>query len=508
MKKFLVIFLALIISTIGLALNSYAQPKPQHGGILRIITPASHATFYMVEGGPQDLSAMFPGAEALMQYTARNELTPHLAKSVDIDEKNLTITFHLRNGIKFHDGSDLDAENVAWSFNFMKEKKRLQYGDKLKSVEILDDYTVRLHLTEYNNMLIHSFGWHYPLPKKVYTTKDKDWLRSNFVGTGPFKLVEWKRDSHIKWERNKDYWQKGRPYLNGLEFRYIPDPVTASSMMQAKEADMWTGAPVKDQADLEKKGFIRRYGYCAFPAIIYPNTSDPNRPTGKQKVREAIEYGLDKAAIARALGFGYYSPMKMVAPEGDWGYDPNYPGRPYDPEKAKKLLAEAGYPNGLKLKLLVFVPWAGGNQASAEAIKAYLSEVGINIDIDIADPGRYFGSIWGTGWEDLSLGITGLDPTYLVTFQRWFSHDPATNLVSFKRSPELIVLSKESITYSKEADQIAVTKKLVRLMADEACMIPLWKAPTAYMVQPYVHSTYLDAGVIAWSIFDDWMEKH
>jgi ABC-type oligopeptide transport system substrate-binding subunit len=134
--------------------------------------------------------------------------------------------------------------------------------------------------------------------------------------------------------------------------------------------------------------------------------------------------------------------------------------------------------------------------------------VGINIDIDITDPGRYFGSIWGTGWEDLALGITGLDPTYLVTFQRWFSHDPATNLVSFKRSPELIALSKESITYSKEADQIAVTKKLVRLMADEACMIPLWKAPTAYMVQPYVHSTYLDAGVIAWSIYDDWMEKH
>jgi ABC-type transport system substrate-binding protein len=508
MKKILFVTFIVIISTLGLVLNSFGQPKPQQGGILRIIAPASHATFYMPEGGPQDITGMFPGVEALMQYTARRELTPFLAQSVDIDEKNLTITFHLRKGIKFHDGSDLNADNVAWGFNFAKEMKRLQYGDKLKSVEILDDYTVRLHLTEYNNQLIHSFGWQFQMSKKAYTTHDKDWLRSNFVGTGPFKLVEWKRDSHIKWERNKDYWQKGRPYLDAIEIRYIPDPVTASAMMQAKEADMWTGAPVKDQSDLEKKGFIRRYGYCAFPAIIYPNTSDPNRPTGKLKVREAIEYGLDKAAMAKALGFGYYTPMKMVSPEGEWGYDPDYKGRPYDPAKAKQLLAEAGYPNGLKLKLLVFVPWAGGNQAPAEAIKAYLSEVGINIDIDITDPGRYFGSIWGTGWEDLALGITGLDPTYLVTFQRWFSHDPATNLVSFKRSPELIALSKESITYSKEADQIAVTKKLVRLMADEACMIPLWKAPTAYMVQPYVHSTYLDAGVIAWSIYDDWMEKH
>ena len=507
MKKFLIVFLIVIFSTLGLISNSFSQPKPQQSGILRVVQPASHATFYMPEGGPQDITGMFPGVEALMQYTARRELTPFLAQSVDIDEKNLTITFHLRKGIKFHDGSDLNADNVAWSFNFAKEMKRLQYGDKLKSVEILDDYTVRLRLTEYNNQLIHSFGWQFQMSKKAYTTHDKDWLRSNFVGTGPFKLVEWKRDSHIKWERNKDYWQKGRPYLDGIEIRYIPDPVTTSAMMQAKEADMWTGAPVKDQADLEKKGFVRRYGYCAFPAIIYPNTTDPNRPTGKQKVREAIEYGLDKVAMSKALGFGYYTPMKMVAPEGEWGYDPNYPGRPYDPAKAKQLLAEAGYPNGLKLKLLVFVGWGGGNQA-AEAIKAYLSEVGINIEIDIADPGRYFGSIWRTGWEDLALGMTGLDPNYLVTFQRWFSHDPATNLVSFKRSPELIALSKESIAYSKEADQIAVTKKLVRLMADEACMIPLWKAPTAYMVQPYVHSTYLDAGVIAWSIYDDWKEKH
>ena len=305
MKKILLAALIVLFSISGIALNSFADKVPHHGGTLRIITPASHATFYMPEGGPQDLSAMFPGAEALMQYTARNELTPHLAKSVDIDKKNLTITFHLRKGIKFHDGSILDAENVAWGFNFAKEMKRLQYGDKLKSVEILDDYTVRLHLTEYHNMIIHSFGWQYQMSKKAYTTKDKDWLRSHFVGTGPFKLVEWKRDSHITWEKNPDYWMNDRPYLNRIEFRYIPDATTASAIMQAGDADMWTGAPVKFQAELEKKGFIRRSGYCAFPAIIYPNTADLNRPTSKKKVREAIEYAIDKEAIAKALGFGY-----------------------------------------------------------------------------------------------------------------------------------------------------------------------------------------------------------
>jgi peptide/nickel transport system substrate-binding protein len=506
MKKFLVIFLIVIFSTIGLALNSYAQPKPQHGGILKIVQASGGRTFYFPEGGPQDLTAAFPAVEALMDYTSRRELKPFLAESVDIDPKKLTITFLLRKGIKFHDGSELDAEQVFWHFNFAKEVKRLQYGDKLKSVEILGKYAVRLHLTEYNNQLIHSFGWQFMYSKKAFTTKDKDWLRANIVGTGPFKLVEWKRDSHIKWERNKDYWQKDRPYLDGLEIRFVPDPVTASAMFQAKEVDMWTQVPVRDQRDLENKGYIRRKGYAALPALIYCNTTDPNKPIGKVKVREAIEYALDKAAMAKALGFGYYTPLKMTAPDGEWGYDPNYPGRPYDPAKAKQLLAEAGYPDGLKLKLMAMNIPPGPDQA--QAMKRYLDEAGFNIDVDLADPGRFFSSVWGTGWEDMVIFFTGLDPNYLVTFQRWFSHDPATNLVSFKRSPELIAMSKESITYGKEADQMAITKKLVRQIADEDCIIPLWNAPVAYMVQPYVHCNYLDEGLIRWRTFDDWMEKH
>lgn len=123
-------------------------------------------------------------------------------------------------------------------------------------------------------------------------------------------------------------------------------------MMQTKQADAWIGAPLKDQADLEKKGFVRNSGYAGLPNVIFLNTTDPNKPTGKLKVREAIDYALDKGAMAKALGFGYAKPMKMVSPEGEWGFDPAYPGRPYNPVKAKQLLTEAGYPNGLKIKIM------------------------------------------------------------------------------------------------------------------------------------------------------------
>jgi len=137
-----------------------------------------------------------------------------------------------------------------------------------------------------------------------------------------------------------------------------------------------------------------------------------------------------------------------------------------------------------------------------------MDQAGFNVDIDVADPGRFFGSWFGpSGFEDMLLGFTGLDPNYLVTFQRWFSHDPATNITSFKRSPELLALSRESITYTKEADQKAITKKLVRMLADEADVIPIYNIPAAYMTQPYVHSSYLKEGLIRWRTFDDWIEK-
>jgi len=504
MKKTLFITLVVFVSTIGLALSGFAQ-TPQYGGILKIVTPNGPAVIgYFKEMGPADLTAAFPAIEALMDYTSRREIKPFLAESVDINEKNPMITFHLKKGIKFHDGSDFNADAVAYNFTWLKETKRLQYGEKVKSIDIVDPYTVRLRLTEYNNMLIHGLGWVFMWSKVALTTKSPDYLRGNPVGTGPFKLVEWRRDDHIKWERNKDYWQKGRPYLDGIEIRYVPDSVTASEMMQTKQVDMWTNCPVKDQADLEKKGLVRNFGYAGLPPTIFLNTTDPNKPTGKLKVREAMEYALDKPAMAKALGFGYATPLKMTAPEGEWGYDPAYKGRSYDPRKAKQLLAEAGYSNDLKLKLMTLQ----GPQDLATALKSYMDQAGFNVDIDVADPGRFFGSWFGpSGFEDMLLGFTGLDPNYLVTFQRWFSHDPATNITSFKRSPELLALSRESITYTKEADQKAITKKLVRMLADEADVIPIYNIPAAYMTQPYVHSSYLKEGLIRWRTFDDWIEK-
>jgi peptide/nickel transport system substrate-binding protein len=492
------------------------QPKqPQYGGTLRTLRAHGPRVLgYLPEMGPRDEEAVFPGVERVMEVVAKDGkrvFVPFLAEEVLVGKDGKSITIKLRRGIRFHDGSEMDGEAVAWNYRLYKETKRLQYDRLVEGIEVADKYTVVLHITKYHNLLTQGLGWVPIYSKQSWDKagggnqeKSKEWARTNCVGTGPFKLAEHKRDNYIKWVKNEDYWQKGKPYLDAIQTRFVPDAVTASAMMQAKEADVWSDPPVKDQVDLEKKGLVRRTGSAFYPMQLIPATTDPASPWNDKRVREAAEYALDKPAIAKALGFGLYFPMTMVSPPGEWGYDQEYKGRTYDPTKARKLLAEAGYPNGLRIKLMVM---EGPNVQAATAIKRFLEDAGFQTDIDVADAGRFFGSAWKQGWKDLIFNNSAVDINYLVAFQRWWGHDPMSNLASFSRPPELMSISERSLTYEKEADQIAITKKAVRYIADEALVIPVYGIPGAYLTQPWVHTDFLQQGLARWCLFDTWMEK-
>jgi len=457
--------------------------------------------------GPQDSTEALPVVECLMEMSEERKMEPFLAEAVDIDPNAKTMTFHLRKGVKFHDGSDLNAEVCAWNLQLVKDTGKMQFADQVKSIEIVDDYTVVLHLTQYQNQMRFAYGFTRMFSKKAFDANGKEWCRSHPVGTGPFKFVEWERDAYLKYEKFDGYWQKGKPYLDGIETRFIPDPATSSAIMQAKEADIWTNPTVRDQSELEKKGLKRFSSWPALPQLLYLNIKDPTRPTAKLKVREAIEYAIDKPALAKAVGFGYYDPMMLIANKNEWGYDPNYKGRLYDPEKARKLLAEAGYPNGLKLQLLA-IAQAGGRNTTAEAVKAYLDDAGFSTDLDIADPGRFYGSVWGNGWKDIAYFFTGADENFLGTFEAWFGPEAKTHLASYEPPEELAAMCEKATTYFDEADQKAITEKMVRYVADNALIIPLYNQPAAYIYQPWVHTSYLKTGFIRWKLFDTWMEKH
>ena len=527
MKKRSFITLAAIVLSVCIVPVGFAQQKvapaiPQYGGTLRLIAPnGPRVLSYVPMMGPGDHIAISPAGERLVDITAERQtgsgIEPVLAEKVVEDAKNLKITWHIRRGIKFHDGSDLDAEVVRWNFQQILDANALPYGKYLKEMKVVDKYTLVFDLTEYSNQLVPSWGWWPVITSKAAwdkasggdLAKGRDWAESNIVGTGPFMLKEYKRDVHMIWVKNPKYWRKGRPYLDGIEFRFILENVTASAMMQAKEADVWL-APAKDQVDLMTKGFKRESSWFALGMAIWINTANPNSKWKDKRLREAVEYALEKEAIAKALGFGLYKPLKSLPPEGEWGYDPNYNPRPYNPDKAKQLLAEAGYPSGLKAKLLVlFTPDA---RNAGTAIKQYLDTVGFQIDLDVADPGRFFGTIYNTPPgpdQDLSWYWTGRDANYLMNYMRWFSTEPFTDLSFLGHTPEQAEMDRQAHKLTDIKEQAAMTGKLVRYLMDNALVIPVYDPPAAVMQQPWVvRGSMMEQGGMRWQSEEAWMEKH
>jgi peptide/nickel transport system substrate-binding protein len=491
---------------------------PTHGGVLRaIVTAGPMMMSYPPQMGPSDATYVFPAVERLVDsaYTdGVRHFEPFLCESYDIDPVAKTFTFNLRKGVKFHDGSEMTAEVVKWNFDLQKEGGWMQDADKVVSIEAVDDYTVVITFTEYSNQYEFNWGWTAIYSKAAWEAAAQgdlqagiDWAVDHVVGTGPFKLVEYKRDVSLTYEKFDDYWQEGKPYLDGIEFVIIPDSVTAKAMLEAGEVDMWMqGSSARDWAELEGKGFHVQNYWPGLPQMLMGNTVDPESKWQDKRVREAVEYALDKATIAEALGLGYYKPLPQVSPDTEWGYDPNKDVHEYNPEMARQLLADAGYTDGCPVTLLIEnVP---PSIDAGEAIKSYLDEAGFICDLDIADAGRFYGSVFGTGWDDLLMMFYGMDVNYLMTYMSWFSHDPKSNLASFERTPEQIEMDKEAVLIADPAEQEAMCGRLVDYLYEEARFCPLWWVPATWVAYPYVHTDYFQQGFIRWKMADIWMEAH
>jgi len=503
-----------------------AAGEPVHGGTLRIIAAAGPQVLsYVPLMGPGDRSFIFPGAEALVDTTAeRGEFSagvePVLAESVDVDVENLTITFKIRQGVKFHDGSDLTAEVAAWNLQQVIDAGAMPYMDYFKEMRVEDDYTLVIELNAYNNQLMPTWGWwtaQYSKEawEKGGTTDEEriDWARTHMVGTGPFMLEEFERDVSLKWVKNPNYWRGDRPYLDGWEVTIIPDPVTARAMMEAGDADIW-GGPAKDAVEMEQAGYTIQSDWPVLPMGICPNTAHPDSKFQDLKLREAVEYAIDKAAIAQAMGHGLYEPIKGLPIEGEWGYDPNR-GRDYDPEKAAELMAEAGYSvdNPLQVKLLSLND--PSTQDAVTMIKTFLDAVGFEVELDLADPGRFYGTVfWLTPDQlgpdaDLSWYFAGgMDTNYLQTYIRWFSNEPFSWLSYLGRTEEQAEMDKQAMAAVSIEEQVEWAGKLMDYMSDNALMIPVYGA-TAYVIQqPYVHSGQYTQGFVRWQTEEVWMEEH
>ncbi len=485
--------------------------QPQHGGVLkRLSTAFPKVLGFPEEFTPLDATFASPILERLVGWDEKGNLIPELAESWEGNPDNRTITWHLRKGIKFTDGTDFNAAALKWNYESRIRSGRLINGGSVVSLEILNDYTLRMHLNDYHRMMFINYGWTTMISPTAFEKagsgnieKSKAWARMNPVGTGPFKIADYQRDVVLRYERNNDYWRPNRPYLAGIESRLIPDLMISSAMMQAKEADMLVNADVRTALDLEERGFKVNWGPGLLMALL-PNSSDPNSPFADKKVRQAIECAIDRPTLAKMIGYGKYEPLTQMVGSTFLGHVPDYDPRPYNKNKALQLLAEAGYPNGFKTKIIS----SELNRDLAAALQGYLGEVGIEVDLDIADTARYGAAIFADGWSDLALSLSGINPDATDIFIH-FGPTPSTYRTgNIAKSPEFLALCNEALHTYDNAKYKDLLQQIVKQVGEDAMIVPLYNTVTANVMQPYVHSDYSKIHVVIWNSYEEWMDKH
>jgi len=487
--------------------------EPQYGGIMRCAnTSGPRILGYYPEMGWSDGATAFYYAESLLNVDGTGNLIPELATSWDVDTANKTITWHLRQGVKFHDGTDWNAEAAKWTYDITKTAGKLQAGDLIKSIEVIDDYTLRFNLTQFSNRLLMSYGYMVYMfsPTAFETNGGKEWARTHPVGTGPFKLVDFKRDAYLKFEKFTEYWRPNRPYLDGVDIRFIPQELTGAASLEAGEIDYWQSATTATMIlELQEKGYkVEKSGLTL--GFLMPDAANPDSPFADKRVREAVEYAIDRPTMVQALSQGLSIPALQMATSISSVYDPNFPVRQYDPEKAKQLLVEAGYPNGLETTLFV-VQMGTTSMDQATALKNYLDAAGFVTKIDAMDFGRYM-TMQSDGWKNglLSSLIYSPQPNFTSTFLQSLGPSPTTPVFpSFLRTPEYQALCEQVKSAYDLKTEEKLVKKMVRLIGEDATIIPTTEGYFRPDMQPWVHP-YIDAetNIVRFFVSEWWMEPH
>ncbi len=452
-------------------------PTPKKGGILKIITGGPTNMGIPTEANsPPDLWYTNPVVETLLLTDKQGNPIPRLATSWTVAPDGKSVTFVLRKGVKFQDGTDFNAQALKFDLeNYAKSPMpELKF---VTSVDVIDDYTAKVNFSSPSSVVFLSFmavakpGWMVSPTATQKMTPDQ--LRLNPVGTGPFTVSDYKQDVYMKFTKNPNYWQAGKPYLDGIEYDIITDSVTSLISFRSGAQQVSYNLSPKDAYDLKNAGFVVNAAQASIYQYI-PDSGNPNSPWANADVRRAAQYAIDTVAMAKAQGFGWADPYwNQVFPKGNPAYDPTIVGYPYDPGKAKQLLAKAGYPNGFKTSQYNNVPPVGDLEP---AVQNYLAAVGIQSTL-VPLPGASYNQANTQGWQNglfrsQSVASLGADPLYQMNT---YVSTPARGWVSMVRPQDMQDLLNKANNDADPTTRTADIKALCKNLIDtNALIISTW----------------------------------
>ena len=317
--------------------------------------------------------------EGLTRFMGDGSVVPGLAASWDISDDGLAYTFKLHDGVTFHDGSTMDAEDVKFSLDRARAEDSTNAQKALfsaiASVDVVDPLTVKLTLSEPNGNLLFNLAWGDAV---IVAPESIENIKTNPVGTGAYTFTNWVQGDRIDLTRNDAYWGDA-PALASATFKFISDPTAAFAAMMAEDVDVFAGFPAPEnlpQFEADPR-FQVLVGSTEGETILSTNNKMP--PLDNVKVREALAHAIDRQAIIDGAMFGYGTPIGTHFAPHNPAYVDLTGQSAYDPEMAKALLAEAGFPDGFATTL--HLPPPSYARRGGEIIAAQLAAVGIRAEI-------------------------------------------------------------------------------------------------------------------------------
>lgn len=452
------------------------EGEPVSGGILRVGLAADPAE---LDPHKTNLTAAWHVIEhvynGLVTTNPSLEPVPALAESWDISEDGRTYTFHIRQGVLFHNGRELTADDVKYSYERILDPETASPAAadlaSAESIEVIDEHTVAVTLEAADSsFLAKLMGSSLAIVPSEVVEAEGD-LMNTMVGTGPFKFVEYVPNSMVVVEANPDYWEEGLPYLDGIEFQIAPDNTARTTALSSNTVDFIEYAAAQDMPIFEADESIVVTG-DENTNIRYFAFNTEREPFTDVRVRQAISMVVDRGPIIDAAIFGAGQPTNIIFPATYWaGYESEIPAP--DIEGAKALLAEAGYPDGFETELHSWSQYPFLSNA-AIVLQEQLKQIGVESELRFEENATYLANYFAS---DFDISVTGtsayVDPNDVI--QSNFASDSGNNASKYA-SEEMDALIVAGMEETDQAARAEIYREIQELIKTDFPWVPLFIA--------------------------------
>jgi peptide/nickel transport system substrate-binding protein len=415
--------------------------------------------------------------DTLLYRSTDLKIRPLLATSYRLID-DLTWEFKLRRGVRFHNGEDFNAASVKFTLERMtytkNQLRQMFMQEVLDRVEAMDDHTVRIITKRPRPGLDEALcvvGE--MLPPKYIQEGGPTYIAAHPVGTGPYKFARWVKGDYLLLEANENYW-RGAPKIKKVIFRPIPDAAQQLTGLQTQELDIIVNVPPRFERQIDRTGHSLVSKVPGLRVIYMAFDTTKNGPVADRRVRRAIAQAIDLNHIIKNVLGGHGVKVGSPLPPIPLGHSPKIKPYPYNPEQAKKLLAEAGYPKGFDFVLHSTHDWFPYDKEVAEAVVGYLRKIGVNASLRTYGVGTYMTMIYRHNVHPAHI-LEAEDPTL----------DAGNSLLLLLRTGQIYSnFSNPGLDVLLDEVNTTMNKKRRQKIYSEAARLIQAEVPWAFAYQP------------------------